>query len=552
MPTLVCVAIVEIFGARRLLRIITATESEMRLRNIGIAGKLSIGFGIAIFSLCLIGGLALLQVSRIYRGTDELANQWLPGVQALGEIRAYMNDARRASLVVAMASDANTQALFAQRRNDALASLNSALGKYERVVSSPEQVQLLNDFKGAWSSYLDIDTRLNALAQGGGDQLEAARKLASGDSSPRFMAAADIVTRDVTLNRQGADHAAATAASRYRTTLVLTAALIASAIALSVIAAMLITRSIVVPLRRSLEVASTVAQGDLTSVIVVDGDDETGRLLRALHTMNEGLGDLVGRVRNGSESVASASAEIAAGNTDLSQRTEEQAASLQETAASMEQLTSTVKQNTENARRGNTLAASASEVAARGGAVVSRVVGTMKDISTSSAKMADIIDVIEGIAFQTNILALNAAVEAARAGEQGRGFAVVAGEVRTLAQRSATAAREIKELIDASAENVRTGSQLVEEAGQTMDDVVHSVRQVADLMAEISAASSEQHTGIEQVNVAVAQMDQVTQQNAALVEEASAAAHSMAKQSSSLRDLVAFFKLRGAVVAAGR
>jgi methyl-accepting chemotaxis protein len=534
------------------LRIITATESEMRLRNIGIAGKLSIGFGIAIFSLCLIGGLALLQVSRIYRGTDELANKWLPGVQALGEIRAYMNDARRASLVVAMASDASTKTTFVQRRNDAIASLNSALGNYQRVVSSPEQEQLLNDFKSAWSSYLDVDTRLNTLAQGDGDQLEAARKLASGDSSPLFMAAADVITRDVTLNRQGADHAAAAAASRYRTTLVLTAALVAGAIALSVIAAMLITRSIVVPVRRSLEIASTVAKGDLTSVIVIDGDDETGQLLRALNTMNEGLNDLVGRVRNGSESVASASAEIAAGNTDLSQRTEEQAASLQETAASMEELTSTVKQNSENARRGNTLAASASDVAARGGAVVSRVVGTMKDISTSSAKMADIIDVIEGIAFQTNILALNAAVEAARAGEQGRGFAVVAGEVRTLAQRSATAAREIKELIDASAENVRTGSQLVEEAGQTMDDVVHSVRQVADLMAEISAASSEQHTGIEQVNVAVAQMDQVTQQNAALVEEASAAAHSMAQQSSALRDLVSFFKLRGAVVVAGQ
>jgi len=264
--------------------------------------------------------------------------------------------------------------------------------------------------------------------------------------------------------------------------------------------------------------------------------------------MNERLVDVVGRVRSSSESIAIGSAQIASGNTDLSQRTEEQAASLEETAASMEELTATVKQNTENARQGNTLASNASDVACRGGEVVGKVVETMHDISSSSAKVAEIITVIEGIAFQTNILALNAAVEAARAGEQGRGFAVVAGEVRTLAQRSATAAKEIKELINESVAKVGVGSALVDDAGRTMHEVVQSVKRVTDLMGEITAASIEQHTGIEQVNQAVMRMDEVTQQNAALVEEASAAAQSMASQSSTLRELVSVFRLSGANV----
>jgi methyl-accepting chemotaxis protein len=259
--------------------------------------------------------------------------------------------------------------------------------------------------------------------------------------------------------------------------------------------------------------------------------------------MNERLVDVVGRVRSSSESIATGSAQIAAGNTDLSQRTEEQAASLEETAASMEELTATVKQNTENARQGNSLASNASEIASRGGDVVGKVVETIHDISSSSAKVAEIISVIEGIAFQTNILALNAAVEAARAGEQGRGFAVVASEVRSLAQRSATAAKEIKELIHQSVAKVGVGTALVDNAGLTMKEVVQSVKRVTDLMGEITSASIEQHTGIEQVKQAVMQMDEVTQQNAALLEEASAAAQSMAAQSSTLRELVSVFRL---------
>jgi len=316
-----------------------------------------------------------------------------------------------------------------------------------------------------------------------------------------------------------------------------------SALLLGTTIAFLITRSIVSPIRQAVLIAQTIAKGDLTTRITVIGKDETSQLLAALREMNDGLAEVVGRVRSSSESIATGSAEIAAGNTDLSQRTEEQAASLEETAASMEELTATVKQNAENAAQGNRLAVSASDVATRGGEVVGRVVHTMREITTSSEKVAEIITVIEGIAFQTNILALNAAVEAARAGEQGRGFAVVAGEVRTLAQRSASAAKEIKDLIGQSVERVKAGSALVDEAGTTIGEVVVSVKRVTDLMGEITAASSEQHTGIEQVNQAVMQMDEVTQQNAALVEEASAAAQSMAAQSSTLKELVSTFRL---------
>ncbi|MBP9871707.1 MAG: methyl-accepting chemotaxis protein, partial [Nitrosomonas sp.] len=267
--------------------------------------------------------------------------------------------------------------------------------------------------------------------------------------------------------------------------------------------------------------------------------------LQALKTMNENLQDLVGKVRMSTDQISTASGEIATGNSDLSQRTEEQASSLEETASSMEELTSTVKQNADNARQANQLASGASEIAAKGGTVVGQVVETMSSINESSKKIVDIISVIDGIAFQTNILALNAAVEAARAGEQGRGFAVVATEVRTLAQRSAAAAKEIKELINDSVNKVEDGTRLVDEAGSTMNEIVIAVKRVTDIMSEISAASQEQSSGIEQINQAVTQMDEVTQQNAALVEEAAAAAESMQEQAQALTQAVTRFKLSG-------
>ncbi len=308
-------------------------------------------------------------------------------------------------------------------------------------------------------------------------------------------------------------------------------------------AAFVLSRSITVPLRQAAEGARRIAEGDLTSAIRSDGRDEAAQLLQALKGMQDNLARVVANVRGNAEGVASASSQIAQGNQDLSARTEQQASALEETAASMEQLSSTVRLNAENAQQANQLARSASTVATQGGEVVGQVVATMQDIQTSSQKIADIIGVIDGIAFQTNILALNAAVEAARAGEQGRGFAVVAGEVRNLAQRSAEAAKEIKGLITASVERVEQGSALVGRAGATMTEVVASIRRVTDIVGEISAASSEQSSGVAQVGEAVTQMDQATQQNAALVEESAAAAASLRTQAAQMVESVAVFRL---------
>ncbi|OXI34755.1 methyl-accepting chemotaxis protein [Burkholderia sp. AU16741] len=513
------------------------------LGNLRIGTRLRVGFGITLLLLMMTGGLAMLQASRIYAGTQDIADNWLSSVQKLGEIRALANGVRRASLRSVMESEATAKRNQRAQHDAALSSLKAAMASYEKLLSSPEERQAFGDLNRAWAAYEISDTKLLDLSESGDVGFSAARSLATGESAALFAQAVQLVEQDVKLNRAGADAATSEAANNYHATIVLTGVLCGAALLLSVAVAWLITRSIVTPLGRAVGIAETVARGDLTSDIEVSGSDETSQLLLALRNMNARLLDVVSRVRSSSESIATGSAQIAAGNTDLSQRTEEQAASLEETAASMEQLTATVKQNTDNARQGNTLASNASEIAARGGRVVAEVVDTMHDISKSSAKVAEIIAVIEGIAFQTNILALNAAVEAARAGEEGRGFAVVASEVRGLAQRSASAAKEIKELIVQSVAKVEAGTSLVDNAGATMKDVVESVKRVTDLMGEIASASIEQHTGIEQVNQAVMQMDEVTQQNAALVEEASAAAQSMASQSSTLRDLVSIFRL---------
>lgn len=328
---------------------------------------------------------------------------------------------------------------------------------------------------------------------------------------------------------------------------------IAAGLLLAVWASIYLVRAITGPLDTAVRLARSVADGDLSAKIETDSRNEFGQLLAALRDMTTSLAVIVGEVRAGSDVIATASNEIAAGNMDLCARTEQQASSIEETAASVEELTSTVRQNAENARQANVVAANASEVATLGGEVVAEVVGTMSAINASARKIVDIIAVIDGIAFQTNILALNAAVEAARAGEQGRGFAVVASEVRNLAQRSASAAKEIKQLITDSVDKVDSGSRLVNRAGSTMEEIVVSVRRVADIMAEITTASAEQSAGIEQIHQAISQMDQVTQQNAALVEQAAGAAESLQESAGSLSDKVSVFRLAGqAANTAGR
>ena len=316
----------------------------------------------------------------------------------------------------------------------------------------------------------------------------------------------------------------------------------ALAVLLGVVIALALSRGITRPLADAVELANRIADGDLTHEIRVQRRDELGHLVQALNGMRSSLLKVVGEIRQASDGIGVAASEIAMGNQDLSSRTEQSASNLEETAASMEELTATVRQSAESARQANQLASTAAEVASQGGTVVGQVVHTMRDISQSSQRISDIIGVIDGIAFQTNILALNAAVEAARAGEQGRGFAVVAGEVRTLAQRSAQAAKEIKELINASVHRVNDGSQLVEQAGATMQEIVSSVQRVTAIVGEISTAASEQSEGIAQVNVAIAQLDQMTQQNAALVEESAAAAKTMSDQAERLVQAMGVFR----------
>ncbi|MGY4829711.1 methyl-accepting chemotaxis protein [Sphaerotilaceae bacterium SBD11-9] len=383
--------------------------------------------------------------------------------------------------------------------------------------------------------------RLQALLRK--NDIEALREFTAREMYPAVDPLADSLNKLTLVQLDVAEKEYKQAQASYATLFWATLLISAIAVLAAGTLAWLLVTAIARGIGQAVKVAETVAAGDLGSRIEVTSQDETGQLLAALKRMNESLVTVVGQVRNASDSIATGSAQIATGNADLSQRTEEQASNLQQTAASMEEITATVKQSADTARQATQLASSATSAATQGGVVVGEVISTMQDISASSTKIADIISVIDGIAFQTNILALNAAVEAARAGEQGRGFAVVAGEVRTLAQRSAQAAKEIKSLIGESVAKVENGSRLVVDAGKTMDDIVTHVKRVTDLIGEISSASTEQSQGIGQIGDAVSQLDQVTQQNAALVEESAAAAESLKHQAAALAQTVSVFKL---------
>ena len=422
-------------------------------------------------------------------------------------------------------------------------TIDEAVATLDKLVHLPEGKALLAQLKEKRGQYVQSFTRVIGLVDGGAR--DDAIALIKSETLPALDALQEPINGLTALQKRIVANSSTEVLGDIRNSswVMLALALGLSGLALGSVLAYWITRSITVPLRRAVQVAQTVAAGDLGSHIAVAGRDETSELLQALRDMNHNLQNIVSQVRSGTDTIATATSQIAAGNQDLSSRTEEQASALEQTAASMQELAGTVKHNFDSGKHANELAESAAQVAAKGGAVVAQVVDTMEAINASSRKIADIIGVIDGIAFQTNILALNAAVEAARAGEQGRGFAVVASEVRSLAGRSAVAAKEIKELISASVDNVSAGCTLVEQAGSTMDEIVVSVRRVTDIMGEISLASQDQTTGIDQINQAMVQMDQVTQSNAALVEEAAAAAQSLEQQAQALVQATSVFRL---------
>ncbi|NOU01155.1 MAG: HAMP domain-containing protein, partial [Gallionella sp.] len=422
----------------------------------------------------------------------------------------------------------------------AIAEIDKAAGEYASKSDAVNGAKLaaLDKIKASAQVYREAMKKAVDMKTSGAT-IEEIDKSVKGADKPIYAALAELksITQDeVNVTAQNINDIAASG----ERLIVSMSVLIAT---MSVLFAWLVTVSIVRPLHGAIKIAKRVAERDLTQQIEVRTRDEVGELVQALKTMKESLTGIVSEVRSNTISITTASQQIAAGNSDLSARTEHQASTLEETATSMEELSATVKQNAENTKHANQLATSASSIAIQGGHVVGEVVQTMASISTSSKKIVDIISVIEGIAFQTNILALNAAVEAARAGEQGRGFAVVAAEVRNLAQRSAAAAKEIKTLIGDSVDKVEAGSKQVDQAGATMNEIVTAVKRVTDIMYEISAASTEQSAGIEQVNQAIMQMDEVTQQNAALVEQASAAAEAMREQAQGLAKIVSVFKL---------
>ncbi|HEX8602072.1 MAG TPA: methyl-accepting chemotaxis protein [Pseudoduganella sp.] len=513
----------------------------MNLQNLKISTRLALGFGLLIALVMLLTVIGNGALRDLNHGTTEMAGEIWPRARAanfaIDNVRGSYG--RLAQLV--SASDPQVSAKAQEKLAKDIGEFNEGIAELDKLLATPEEKALQATTREKRDSYVAALSQAVALVKEG--RRDEANTLAYGPLYSALKGLADALRAQVDFQEKHFDAKAAAAQQTYTLTQRMLWGAAAMAVLLGSAAAWLITTSIVRPLTRAVEVARTVASGDLTSHIDVHGRDETSQLMQAMKEMNGELLNIVTAVRTGTGEIDTASREIANGNLELSARTEQQASALEETASSMEEITSTVQQNAANAQQANDLAAAASGVARDGGAVVSRVVATMGEIDASSRRIVDIISVIDGIAFQTNILALNAAVEAARAGEQGRGFAVVASEVRNLAQRSAAAAKEIKQLIDTSVEKVSLGSKLVNEAGATMNNVVHGVQRVADIIGEISGASREQEVGITQINQAITEMDAVTQQNAALVEEAAGAAGSLQDQTARLMQLISTFRV---------
>lgn len=511
------------------------------MKKLKISQRLAVAFSIMVLLLASLGGIGIWRSASQRAELSDVLQRRIPLNKALNTILDQVNEQaiQNRNLVIFSSSDIKKSAL--DRITEARSEVERQFKIVEEKINSTEGIALLEKMQVTRTEFLKSGNQFLSLVEQG--QMPEATLFLEKDLRPAQRAYQAAITEQMVLQdkraKEAGERAEESAEALTRDILIAAVAAILAAIfmAISIIA------SIVRPLRHAVAVSDQIASGNLSTHISVDSNDETGQLLRSMQQMQKSLANTVSLVRQNAEGVASGSSQIASGNNDLSARTEEQASALEQTAASMEELGSTVQKNAENARAANQLAVNASAVAAQGGEVVSEVIETMKSINASSTKISDIISVIDGIAFQTNILALNAAVEAARAGEQGRGFAVVASEVRSLAQRSADAAKEIKELITASVERVGQGSVLVDKAGVTMTEVVQAIRSVTEIMGEISAASSEQSAGVNQIGEAVTQMDQATQQNAALVEEMAAAANALNNQAAELVKAVSVFTL---------
>ena len=516
------------------------------IRNMKVGVRLGAAFGIVVLLLMVVAATAVVKITNINGAVDQMMNERYLKVRLAFEVRDGLDEQIKylRGIVIDTTRPEFNKVRY-EHLDESSAKTQAAINKIDAnqvTEIGRKRVKALADAARNFDA-----AKLEVIAQVRAGNAEAAadavlRKLLPSQNAFLETANSFVEVQDKQLRMAGAS-----AFAEGTTAINVILACSALAVLASLCLGFVLTRSIVRPLGEAVRMAQRVAAGDLGSSIEVKSRDETGQLMDALKHMNDNLHSIVSEVRRGTDTITTASSEIASGNLDLSARTEQQAGSIEETASAIEQMTSTVKQNADNAHQANQLAVSASGIAVQGGDVMAQVVSTMNDIDTSSRKIVDIIGVIDGIAFQTNILALNAAVEAARAGEQGRGFAVVASEVRSLAQRSAAAAKGIKSLIDDSVARVDDGSKLVGKAGATMEQVVASVRRVTDIVAEISAASREQRTGIEEINRAITQMDGVTQQNAALVEQAAAAAQSMQEQAERLSQAVSIFKLGDSV-----
>jgi len=516
-----------------------------------VGTRLGLGFGVVLLLLMAVSGLGVYNMHRINAQLERIVQLNVAKLGLVQEMSESVHVVARVSRTVVMLDDVPAMQRELEKLQSARSHYDAASSQLDKLPASAEGIAMRQRIEAARTAARPFTDRMVALALEHKDA--EATALLMAQAGPATQLWQDVMDEDTALiKRQNAEDAAA-AAEAYRSARVLMLVLSGLALLVGVAASVLIASRLLRQLGgepdQAAAIAGRIASGDLTvDVATRHGDQES--MMVAMKTMRDSLVGIVSEVRRGTDTIAAATSQIAIGNHDLSSRTEEQASALEETASSMEQLTSVVRENDNNARQANELAAEASRVAQQGGAVVDEVVQTMGSISDSSKKIVDIIGVIDSIAFQTNILALNAAVEAARAGEQGRGFAVVASEVRNLAQRCAGAAKEIKELIGASVQQVDAGSQLVVSAGRTMEDVVTAVQRVSAMVELISAAGREQSAGIEQINKAVSEMDGVTQQNAALVEEAAAAAESLQQQAERLSGVVGVFKVDGLAAAA--